>query len=331
MNQILSTETYSTQKKPKSDYNQLIDMKKIILIFSILLIVFAIVIGTAVLYGILRNRDKGAGIVEGNQPQISIDKTGGLCVVKVVYNEGLAKVSYWWNDEDVNEKNLNGSKKPYIEYIDIPEGNNNVLNIRAIGTNNSIKEFSQNIGKNDTIVSPNTEKPEITWSFDAETKEITITARSEKGLMNLSYQWEGEEINTIPSNVANQKELRAIVQAKRGTNKIYITATDVEGNTQVKEDNIAGVLAPEIKMVLEDEQTLKINVQHDKGFKKIAIKVNDEEFVYDENHPQYSIETTEININKTVDEGELTVKVSVYTREEPDKEYYEEGHTNIQR
>ena len=330
MNQILSTETYTSQNKPRSNFNQLVDMRKIILIFSVLLIAFAIVIGIAILYGTLKNRDKKPGNTEElNKPQISIDKIGSLCVVKVVYDEGLEKVSYWWNNEDVNEINLNGTTNPFIKNIDIPAGNNNVLNIRAVGKDNHVEEFSKKIGKDDTIVSTNAEKPEITWTFDSETKEITITARSEKGLMNLSYQWENEDVHTTSSNTANQKELRTVVQAKRGTNKIYITATDIEGNTQVKEDNIAGVLAPEIKMVIEDEQTLKINIKHDKGFKKIAINVNGDEFVYDENHPEYSIETTEINVSKTVEQGELNVVVSVYTREEPDKEYYEQGHANI--
>ena len=330
MNQILSTETYSTQKKQKSNFNQLIDMKKIILIFSILLIVFAIVIGIAILYGTLKNRNRNTGNeTETNKPQISIDKIGSLCVVKVMYDEGLEKVSYWWNDEDVNEINLNGSTNPFIKNIDIPEGNNNVLNIKAVGTNNRVKEFSQNIDKNDIIISEEKEKPEITWNFDSDTKEITIIARSEKGLMNLSYQWEGEEIHTTASNTTNQKELRTVIEAKRGTNKIYMTATDVAGNTQVRDETIIGVLEPEIQMILENEQTLRINIKHDKGFKNITIKVNDEEFVYDENHPAYSIETTEININKTVDEGELSIKVSVYTREEPDKEYSREAHTTI--
>ena len=332
MNQILSTENNSTPRKNRSSFNELVDMRKIIIIFSVLLVVFAIVIGVASLYGILKKRNAGTSdVVELNKPQISIDKIGSLCVVKVMCDEGLEKVSYWWNDEDVNEIYLNGSTNPFVKQIEIPNGNNNVLNVKAVGSNNSAKEFTQTIGRGDTIVTPSTDKPEITWNFNSENKEITITARSEKGLLDLSYQWEGEEIHTTSSNTVGQKELKTVVIAKRGTNKIYITATDIEGNTQVKEETIAGVLAPEIKMILEDEQTLKLNIKHDKGFKKIIIKVNDEEFVYDENHPAYSIETTEININKTVDEGDLTVAISVYTLEEPEKEYYEEGHANIQR
>ena len=93
MNQILSTETYSTQKK--NNVSELIDMKKIITIFSILAIVFAIIIAIAIGYGIIKKhqKDEQPPIDNLNKPQRTVEKIGNICVLKVMYDEGIQKVS----------------------------------------------------------------------------------------------------------------------------------------------------------------------------------------------------------------------------------------------
>ena len=179
-----------------------------------------------------------------------------------------------------------------------------------------------------THTGEDSEKPEINWIYNAETKIITITARSANGLIDLSYQWEGEDIVTKSSDRENQQEIQTEVEAKRGTNKIFITATDNKGNTQLKEDNIIGVLAPETQMIIENN-VLKIKVYHDMGFEKVTINVNGQEFVYDKNRPDYSIDLTEINIAKELELGRVEVLVKVNTREEPEKEYISQGQATI--
>lgn len=328
MNQILSTETYSTQKK--NNGSELIDMKKIITIFSILAIVFAIIIAIAIGYGIIKKHRKGVEppINDLNKPQITVEKIGNICVLKVLYDEGIQKVSYWWNNEDVTEINLNNLTTPFIKHLNIPDGINNVLYVKAIGSDNSVREENVKIEDGMTNTGEDNEKPEINWIYNAETKIITITARSTNGLIDLSYQWEGEDIITKSSDRENQQEIQTEVEAKRGTNKIYITATDVKGNTQLKEDNIIGVLAPETQMIIENN-VLKIRVYHDMGFEKVTINVNGQEFVYDKNRPDYSIDLTEINIAKELELGRVEVLVKVNTREEPEKEYTSQGQATI--
>lgn len=330
MNQILSTETYSTQKKNNS--NELFDMKKIIMIFSILAIVFAVVIASAAGYGAIKKRKKDIELPKEslNKPQITVEKIGNICVLKVMYDEGIQKVSYWWSNEDVTEINWNNSTTPFIKNINIPNGTDNILYVTATGSDNSVNEYKINIEDGTTISGNEIEKPTINWVYNTETKTITITALSTNGLIDLSYQWEGEDIVTKSSDRENQQEIQTEVEAKRGTNKIYITATDAKGNTQLKEDNIVGVLAPEIQMVIENNSVLKVRVYHDMGFEKVIIKVNNQEFVYDKNRPDYSIDTTEINIAKDLDPGQINVSVTVNTREEPEKDYNSQGQANIE-
>jgi len=69
---------------------------------------------------------------------------------------------------------------------------------------------------------------------------------SEKGIKNLTYQWEGEEAQVIESTEEKQEKLSVTIDVKRGTNKINITATDDEGETQIKNEIIQGIFAPEL-------------------------------------------------------------------------------------
>ena len=65
------------------------------------------------------------------------------------------------------------------------------------------------------------------------------------------------------------------------------------------------------------------------GFKKIVININGQELVYDENNPQYSIETTTLNTSAEMPPGQAHVKIQVYTLEQEDKEYVYEGIAEI--
>ena len=145
------------------------------------------------------------------------------------------------------------------------------------------------------------------------------------------FQGENENEVIIATTEETQTELTTTIDAKRGTNEISITAVDKEGNTQVKNVIIVGVIAPEIKVELVNNKTIRINVDHDMGFKKVVMSVNEHELVYDENHPQYSQANTNLNTSIDVGPGPVTVKVTVYTLEEEEKAYTYEASTQITR
>lgn len=323
MNQILSTANNHKQKK--SSGNDLLDMRKIIIVFSVLIIVFALVIVGAKIYGIVKENNKNNPSEILNKPLINIEKLEqNLCRIEINYDEGLNKVTYWWNnDTNIIEKNMNGSKE-FKTTFELPEGDKNILHVKATGMDGSINEKNQEFVIGTVVEDPN--KPKISWYHYSGTTKMDIIVSSEKGIQSLSYNWEGEDPTTEPGE--NQKELKITIDVKRGTNKLYITATDSEGNIGTKEGNIVGVLAPEMYYIIEN-RTLKISIKHDMGFKKVIIKINNQELIYDENNPQYSIETTDLNINADLEPGSVDVEVRVYTMEEPDKEYKEQKHADL--
>lgn len=326
MNQILSTENNHKPKKTKG--NELLDMRKVIIVFSVIIIVFAAVIIGAKVYGMIKESKNKGHLGQLNKPEITITKLEqNICRIEVTYDVGLDTVTYWWNDEDEHRNNnLHGSTTPFMTTREIPEGDRNVLHVKAIGIDGSVNEKQQEFVVEGQEDDPN--KPKISWYHYTGTTKIDIMASSEKGMKSLSYNWEDEDPITIDATEENQKEIKYTIEAKRGTNKLYISAIDADDNISTKEGNIVGVLAPEIKFLIENT-ILKINIKHDMGFKKAIIKVNNETLIYDENNPEYDESTTELNIDGDVQPGRLTVEVRVYTLEEPDKEYKQEGYADI--
>lgn len=329
MNQILSTENNYKQKKPRN--SDLLDMRKIIIIFSILIILFALIIVGAKAYSMIKEKSKNEDnpIVALNKPMISIEQTENICTLKVSYDEGLDKVIYYWDDESIIEKSMNGSTTPFVTQILIPEAEQSVLHVKATGIDGSVNETKQYFVAGEQTQEPN--KPQISWYYNQENRKIDIVVESDKGIANLKYQWENEDEVVVATTEEKQKELTTTIDAKRGTNEILITATDTEGNTQVKNIIIVGVVAPDIKVELVNNKTIRINVDHDMGFKKVVMNVNGNELVYDESHPQYSEANTNLNTSIDVEPGTVTVKVIVYTLEEEEKAYTYEASTQISR
>lgn len=320
MNQILSTENNYKQKKTKSD--AVLDMRKIIIVFSLLIIAFALVIVIAKIYGMVREKNKNDVTEVLNKPTIEINKVAqNACTIVVSYDEGLSKVSYRWNDDTtIIENNQNGSS-PYVTTITIPDGEENKLYVKAIGMDGSINEIYKDFRIEEPI-----EGPEILWQKNGATMDII--ARSENGIKNLSYNWEGEEPIVQEATEENQKELKITIDVKRGNNKLYTVATDVNGKETIKADYLIGVLSPEIDYIIIN-RTLNIKIKHDMGFKKIIIKLNNQEFIYDENNPEYSMETTELNVSTDLEPGEIEVDISVFTMEQPNEEYRQQGYAEI--
>ena len=327
MNQILSTENNYKQKKPKT--NATLDMRKIMLIFSALIIIFALVIVSAKIFGMVKEKSEqqGGAVSDLNKPQINVRQVENIYTIEVTYDEGLSQVKYWWNDETAIERNLHGSTTPVKIQDQIPEGDYNILHVIATGVDGSTNEWEQEFVKESYTEDPN--KPSIDLYYSETTAQIEIIARSEKGIDNLTYRWNEEEEITVNHTSEGQKEIRITIDAKRGVNDIYLTATDIEGNVQTKEESIKGIRSPDIKVELVNRNTISISISHDMGFKKIVININGQELVYDENNPQYSIETTTLNTSAEMPPGQAHVKIQVYTLEQEDKEYVYEGIAEI--
>ncbi len=326
MNQILSTNNNYKKKN-----TELIDMKKIIIVFSVLILLLAIVIISATAIGMIKqkNEDKQDPIANLNKPTVTIKKIENGCSIYAEYDEGLQKITYRWNDGDSMEKNMYGATK-FERTIEIPEGDSNIFYFEAIGSDGSVNTVEK-IFTNDGIEEYDS-RPQLERNFDytrGENGVFEIIAKSDAGMKSVTYQVNDGEMQTVNSTEDNQKEIKIEIEAKRGNNKIYMIATDINGKTTEKNETIIGVKKPEIDIKLELPRTLKININHDMGFKKVVIKINNKEIVYDENHPAYNPEFQTLNLEEELSVGRNNIEVKVYTLEYPEREYVEGGWTEI--
>lgn len=314
MNQILSTE--NTYKPKNTGGNNLIDMRKIIIIFSVLIIIFAVIIVAAIVYGNIRKKNNSGSMAQLNRPVIKIVPIENNCSITIKYDEGLNKISYWWNDEEViTEKNMNGGID-FVTSVEIPIQDYNVLHVRATGMDGSVSEVNQEVTtQNATEDDPN--KPKISLAFNDD-GDITICVTSDTGIKEVRYSWDDEQ-EIIMDVEQGQTKKEFTVEGKRGTNKIKVKATDVNGNEQTKEQLTWGIRQPKFEIMINHGNILSIDLDHDSGFKKVTITINGQQVVYDENYVGYSKDTTHIDVDLEVPNGHLVVDVEAYTLEAPDR------------
>lgn len=306
MNQILVTE--------KSNKGRLVgtNTKKIIAIFAATCIVFALIFVIPKIYNLIKEKTR-APAEKLNKPEIIISKEDNVCKIEVTYDVGIDKITYWWNDEDIIEKNMNGSTTPTILQLMIPGNFSNIIHVKATGIDGTVTEINETFNVQGDFV--------LYWYHHEGTDEMDITAKSINGIKQITYEWEGEEPVTIEAPEGSGEEFTTTITIKRGTNKLYVTAIDLEGNIEQKEELIVGRHIPEVDLAIQNDTTLVITIKHDMGFKKIILNLNGNEFVYDENHPDYNKDITELSVNVDVQPGTINLEAKVYTLEEEDKEY----------
>lgn len=301
MNQILYNE--NKNKKP-------IDKKKIIIIFAIIAIVFAMIIIGIIIYNKIKENNEDKPIEALNKPSIDLEAVDQNCKISVKYTEGLSKIIYYWNDEEnITEKNVTGTEFQIL--IEIPEGDTNTLYVKAIGSDDSIKKVRQEFKKEGSEQDENL--PTIVWERVGGTNNILIKVASAKGIDKITYEWEEDEPVTLSAN--GEKEFETEIEIKRGTNKLLVTATDSEGNTQSKEENIVGIHLPEIEVYVTQDRILHMKVTHDAGFKRVEFNVNNSTLLYDEDYPTYDENTTELETELPLNEGKTVVKITAESLE----------------
>lgn len=316
MNQILSTASSQKKEKKRKEKNKTSGnrnfepniMKKAVIIFSILLIVFAIVIIGVKLIQIIKNNFQNSKIANLNQPQITIERVDeNNLKLKIDYDEGITKLTWWWNNDisQIAERNYNVQDIN----IPIPSGESNTLHVEAIGADGSIAEKEEVITRDMTI--------SIEWNQLPDSDNMEIIARAQNGIDKLVYYWNDEQVIVVPATEENQTELRTTIQLLRGTNTLHTIVTDSEGNTEEKTDLLHCVKEPVITVEAnEDQMKILIIVSHDMGIKNVKFEINGREIIYDENNPKYDPEKTELRFTATLQPGiENTVNVTAYSNE----------------
>ena len=331
MNQILLTEDINNDKKNgKNSYNEepsrqkqpkpqkvrnvstnSNDIKKIIIFFAIIIIVFGLALGAIYGYRLYKNKQNVISGEDANNPVVSLEKDENnpdKVILKIESENGIDKIIYTIDGEE-NVEEANG-KKNIEKEITLPT-DIETLEIEVIDTQGHKTTKTESFTSSTSTGSSS--KPEIETAI-IENGKLKITATSsENNMKYIVYSWNDEDKVTVNAEEESD-EIETIIDVKRGKNEITIIAVDSENNQQTTTKTFNGVNTPLID-IIKDNDRITVTVSHDMGIKKIVYDFNNQEYVYDENYAQYDEEKTEVEFYFNLEEGENTMTVTATSSE----------------
>lgn len=312
MNQILLTENYNDKKKNKDNKyksNNSGDMKKLIIFLGIAILVFGIAIASV--YGYKVYKSKKVEVKVAAKPELSLQTTEDTVTIIAKSEIEISKVIYSWNDEEAEEVTVSG--KNYEKMLEIPDGENK-LKVKVIDQSGQESETSQSFTHINTDIKPTIETAIV------ENAKLKITAKDETGMSYITYKWNDEEEKKVEVENDGDTKLEITIDVKRGKNTLTITAVNSNNSSETIDKIFNGVNNPEIKVQKEGNK-LYMRISHDMGLKKVEFSVNGQDYVYDENYPEYDSTQKELEYYFELKEGENTVIITATSMEDTEEVY----------
>ena len=261
MNQILVTNDENIIS-PKG-------FKPVIRFFAIVAIVFAIVLiiegGIQLYTGLNKNKDYA-------KPQLTYEKNGSSIIIKLNGDIGLNRIVYSWNGGSETTVSADG-KKSINHEIEIPQGDSK-LALKAKDVEGHETKFE------DIIITftedDDTVKPEI--NIENANGKLAVTAKDDKEIDYLTYQWEGSDEVKIEGNEQDKTTINQTLNVEKGTKKLTVVAVDKAGNKTTVNKKIIGSNGPTIAVTLDStKENFVIKVTDEYGITKIEYTLNDDE------------------------------------------------------
>lgn len=310
MNQILLTENYKSNNKNKSNNrNNSNDTKKIIIFFSIFILIFAVAIIGVYGYKIYSNSNKEETVIE--KPQLSLEETEDAVTIIAKADAGISKIIYIWNDDEPVEVDMNG-RTSHEEQMEIPVGKN-VLKVKIIDASNQEIETTKEFNK------VSTEKPAIATEIGEDAK-LTITATDETAIKYITYKWNDEESTKVDAQTETDTLIEVKIDVKRGKNTLEVVAVDSDGNEERISKIFNGVNKPIIKVTKKGNE-LYMKISHDMGFEKVEFSINGQIYKYNEEYSGYDSSNKELEYKFNLKEGENTVIILAVSTEGTEETY----------
>ena len=328
MNQILDN---SGPKKAKARKNPE-DTMKIIRVYAILIIIFAICFIGKAGYSIVENNKiiKSSYANQNQGPQIILNANEDILSIQVSYTEAIESVAYQWyrgnvtsdeiDDELQNDNEIkalghvdpvkgNGGNQMKLDNIGIPKGNNTIL-VTVTTRNNVITKYIQSYS---TDIGVDKIKPEI--NVKVQGKNIIVTAVDETEISKLIYSINGEAEKEITDRIDSKTIKATIPLSDAEENDIIISAVDKSNNTgsyNKKIDLYTGT--PKISFTAENDfSKIYVNISYAKGIKRIEYEFNGEKFEKEFDNPE---DVKDYELELKCIEGKNTVNVKAYAEQE---------------
>ena len=258
MNQILSTEAPKSKKKSRGGNRAPADIEKILKFFAIGMIIFGIFMISSGSYAMYQN-SKLTG--NSSKPTIYIEETSATTItIQVSHNKELAKVSYYWNNQEPIELECSGKKK-VEQKVDLLTGKNTIT-IIAIDKNGLESKTQKQYEV----------QGDISIEFQAEGNNIKIKAEGNEQLSYLTYRWDEEEETRVEINNMQTEES---VEIPKGLHKLTVVVVDINNKTETKEKEIKGDTKPKVEVTTDGSSNFIIKASDEEGIKKVEFIINE--------------------------------------------------------
>lgn len=263
MNQILSTE----MNKNKSTNSNVIDIKKIIMFFSIVVIVFGMIIAIKSIVSAISNAKNNIK-VEQTAPEVDIEQ--GEDEIKLITNHDkpITKIVYSWNDGQ--EITINGNNRTSItQTIALPDGTNK-LTVKITDEIQSVATIEKTFTKIEA---------EISLSFALVENKIKITATDTKEMDYIMYKWNNEQSKKIEleENTEDRKKIETEIEIPEGLNTLTVIAMNKSGQSKTKTQEIEGIASPKITLQKDGEYII-INAKDENIITLINYTLNNQAY-----------------------------------------------------
>lgn len=293
MNQILQTNL---------ENKKILDLRRVIKIFSILIIIFGFTIIIKSVYDVNKEKqkDKNNSVVQEKiDPTIDAKTSEGYVVINIKLESGIEKMIYSWNNDESKSKNY-GKSKEIQEKIELPLGTNQ-LNLTIIDSYGYETIYQEEY--------TNESKTTIEIELVENENSVKIKAYDEGKINKISYKWNNGQEVVIDKSSEDTKNVEMEIEVPVGQNTLTIIAENKLGNTSEKKQTVKGVLKPVTKYIVQSGKYVEMQFEDAEGIKYMEITVNGVKNTIQNNNAK------QLNYKQEVQEGENIIEIKVYNIE----------------
>ncbi|MBR3614291.1 MAG: hypothetical protein IKL55_03840 [Clostridia bacterium] len=290
---------------------------KVIRVFALILICFAICLVAIGGYNLMKNKEKETSTVpSATLAKISVEKKENVVAIQVSHDKVIQKIIYNWDSQ--KETTLPGKNTSTMEE-EIPLlAGSHTLNIKVVdidGVESVYEETIESETGEDQIF------PVIDLKVTDE-KKLKITATDETEISYVTYRWNDEEEIRVDVSDEDKKKIEFEIDIYKGKNDIVIVAVDANNKVTTETESFTGVTKPDITVTISaDKRTVDIKCYHENGIKEVELNINGTDFDVDlEGETPTDVDLNDVELA----EGDNIVKVSARSVDDTITEVTEE-------